>query len=103
MDTFRLTIRIKKMEIIHETRVIPKQISGVRQQSLVHQFPNTPSRKKTNPEIDEFIFILIRAIGIMSRVFANCPEDRGSIPSRFIPKTQKSYLMPTCLALNIIR
>ena len=25
----------------------------------------------------------------MSRVFANGPEDRGSIPDRVIPKTQK--------------
>ena len=32
-----------------------------------------------------------RAIGQMSRVFANGPVDRGSIPRRFIPKTQKWY------------
>ena len=29
------------------------------------------------------------AIGLMSRVFANDPGDRGSIPGRVIPKTQK--------------
>ena len=29
------------------------------------------------------------AIGLMSRVFANGPGDRGSIPGRVIPKTQK--------------
>ena len=28
----------------------------------------------------------------MSRVFANSPEDRGSIPGRVIPKTQKMVL-----------
>ena len=28
----------------------------------------------------------------MSRVFANGPEDRGSIPDRVIPKTQKMVL-----------
>ena len=28
----------------------------------------------------------------MSRVFANSPADRGSIPSRVIPKTQKRVL-----------
>ena len=28
----------------------------------------------------------------MSRVFANCPGDRGSIPGRVIPKTQKMVL-----------
>ena len=26
----------------------------------------------------------------MSRVFANAPGDRGSIPGRVIPKTQKN-------------
>ena len=30
-----------------------------------------------------------RRIGLMSRVFANGPEDWGSIPGRVIPKTQK--------------
>ena len=29
------------------------------------------------------------AIGLMSRVFANGPRDRGSIPGRVIPKTEK--------------
>ena len=33
-----------------------------------------------------------QAIGLMSRVFANGPGDRGSIPSRVIPKTQKMVL-----------
>ena len=38
-----------------------------------------------------FIFIYVcmsvdRAIGPMSRVFVNGPEDRGSIPGRVIPK-----------------
>ena len=28
----------------------------------------------------------------MNRVFANGPEDRGSIPGRVIPKTQKMIL-----------
>ena len=42
-------------------------------------------------------------IGIMSRVFTNGPEDRGSIPGRVIPKTQKCYLMPPCLTGSIIR
>ena len=36
-------------------------------------------------------------IGQMSRVFANGPGDRGSIPDRVIPKTQKWYLMPSAL------
>ena len=33
----------------------------------------------------------------MSRVFANGPEDQGSIPSRVIPKTQKMVLDTTLL------
>ena len=33
-----------------------------------------------------------RAIGLMSRVFANGPRDQGSIPGRVIPKTQKMVL-----------
>ena len=33
-----------------------------------------------------------RPIGIMVRVFANCPGDLGSIPGRVIPKTQKMVL-----------
>ena len=35
---------------------------------------------------------LPRIIGLMSRVFANGPEDWGSIPGRAIPKTQKIVL-----------
>ena len=36
----------------------------------------------------------------MSRMFANGPGDRGSIPGRVISKTQKMVLDPT---LSIIR
>ena len=32
------------------------------------------------------------AIGLMSRVFANGPGDRGSIPGGVIPKTEKMVL-----------
>ena len=38
----------------------------------------------------------------MVRVLANGPGDQGSIPGRIIPKTQKWYLMPSCLTLSII-
>ncbi len=31
-------------------------------------------------------------IGIMVRLFANNPRDRGSVPGRVIPKTQKMVL-----------
>ena len=33
--------------------------------------------------------IFVNGIGLMSRVFANGPKYRGSIPSRVIPKTKK--------------
>ena len=33
----------------------------------------------------------------MVSVFTNGPEDPGSIPGRFIPKTQKMVLDPTLL------
>ena len=39
---------------------------------------------------------------IVGRVFANGPRDWGSIPVWIIPKTQKWYLMPTCLTLSIV-
>ena len=38
-----------------------------------------------------------QAIGLMSRVFTNGPGDRGSIPGRVIPKTQKMVLDATLL------
>ena len=34
-------------------------------------------------------FLSNQAIGLMSRVFANGPEDQGSIPGRVILKIQK--------------
>ena len=39
----------------------------------------------------------------MIRVFINSPGDRGSIPDRIIPKTQKWYLIFLFLRLSIIR
>ena len=37
-------------------------------------------------------FLLLGPIGLMSTVFVNGPGDRGSIPGRVIPKTQKIVL-----------
>ena len=51
---------------------------------------NQPTNHPTSKHI--YIYIYIRAIGQMSRVFANGPGDRGSIPGRVIPKTQKMEL-----------
>ena len=42
-------------------------------------------------------------IGLKSRVFFNVPGDRGSIPGRVIRKTEKWYLMSTCLTISIIK
>ena len=38
------------------------------------------------------VFSLTPDIGLAVRVFANDPEDLGSIPGRVIPKTQKMVL-----------
>ena len=54
-------------------------------------------------ELFEWLSSIYQPIGIMVRVFANGPEDRGSIPGRDIWKTQKSYLKSPCLTLGIIR
>ena len=40
----------------------------------------------------EYYKIENRLIGLVGSVFANCPEDLGSIPSRVIPKTLKMLL-----------
>ena len=42
--------------------------------------------------VDGELFGAYRAIGQMSRVFTNGPGDRGSIPGRVIPKTQRMAL-----------
>ena len=47
------------------------------------------------------VSIYARAIDLMSWLFANGPGDRGSIPRRVIPKTQKTVLDATLL--NTIR
>ena len=43
------------------------------------------------------IYVFYQAIGLLSRVFANGLEDRGSIPGRVIPKSQKMVLDATLL------
>ena len=44
-----------------------------------------------------------RLIGLVGRVFANGPEDLGSIPGQVIQKTLIWYLIPPCLILGNIR
>ena len=43
--------------------------------------------------IKQFVHVFDRTIGLMSTVFANGQEERGSIPGRVIPKTQKKKKM----------
>ena len=38
-----------------------------------------------------------QAVGLMSRVYSNSPGDHGSIPSRIIPKIQRTVLDATLL------
>ena len=45
-------------------------------------------------------FTCDRPIGLVGRVFANGPGDRGSIPGRIIPKTQKMVLDATLLNIQ---
>ena len=44
-----------------------------------------------------YIYIYNRIIGLMNRVLANGPGDRGSIPGRVLPKTPKMVLDTTLL------
>ena len=50
-----------------------------------------------------FVYQYIRLIGLISRVFASGLGDLGSIPGQVKSKTQKWYLMPTCLTCSIMR
>ena len=43
------------------------------------------------------MYDLYWTIGLMSRAFAKCPRDRGSIPGQVTPETQKLVLDVTLL------
>ena len=45
-------------------------------------------RSKSRDELGQY-GLFKRLIGLVGRMFANGPRDRGSIPGRVIPKTQK--------------
>ena len=52
--------------------------------------------------IINYLYTVIQpAIGLMSRVFANDPGDRVSIPGRVIPKTQKMVLDAALLSTQL--
>ena len=44
-----------------------------------------------------------KVLQCFGNLYALYLEDRGSIPGRVIPKTQKWYLIPPCLTLSIMR
>ena len=48
-------------------------------------------------------FFVVHQLFLLDYVFANGPGDKGSIPYRVIPKTQKWYLISPCLTFSIIR
>ena len=76
----RIEIRKRrKLDEVHEGKY---NWSPFKRKVIKHGFDNG---KRRFP-------ILLRAIGQMSRVFANGPGDRGSIPGRVIPKTQNVLL-----------
>ena len=49
------------------------------------------NRKQSKPKVMNFN----RLIGLVGRVFANCPGDLGLIPGHVIPKTLKMVLDTT--------
>ena len=63
-----------------------------------------PVRVQSIDQIELFIYFTgdyyryNQVIGLMSRVFANGPGDRGSIPGRVVPKTQKMVLDTSLLS-----
>ena len=52
---------------------------------------------------NDFVVQRINKLALVGKGRANGLGDQGSIPGRVIPKTQKCYLIPPCLTLNIIR
>ena len=53
------------------------------------------SDSETECDFPRYIIIVSwQDIKLMVRVFANGPEDQGSIPGRVIAKIQKWYLIP---------
>ena len=48
--------------------------------------------REQNVYFVSFLFCFWRASGVMSRMFANGPGGRGSIPGQVIPKTKKMVL-----------
>ena len=71
-------------------------------QFLVYTFMSAKVKKKTVC-CQALLILCICSANMVGVVFANGPEDWGSIPDRVIPKIQKMVLMLPCLTLGIIR
>ena len=69
-------------------------------------FPIHPARKTLIPDylftinIHFYIYIYIYFYFLVGRVFANNPEDLGSIPRRVMPKTLKMVLDTSLLNIQ---
>ena len=75
--------------------VFPKRTKNFR---LIHSSVLLAERpKKSCKKHVKKMWWLLKVKKQVGRVFANDPGDRGSIPGRFIQKTQKWYLIPSCL------
>ena len=98
----RLQLYGVQTEVCADTVTIDVCTTSTCQSDLVI---TSPCEKATNTQIPRlgsliptfvcyytFYTLFNRAIGLMSRVFANGPGDRGSIPGRVIQKTQKVVL-----------
>ena len=58
----------------------------------IYIYTCTHTHTRTHTYIYIYIYTHNWVFCLMSRVFANGPGDRGSIPGRVIPKTQKTVL-----------
>ena len=76
----RKTSKDLSTSALYERKVQPKRTARIMGDGL------------RGSQYDLMKMMMISSPTIMSRVFANCPEDQGSIPCRVIPKTQKMLL-----------
>ena len=82
----RFIFQLRPSSVLQCLDPIVKKVSNNRYDIIVWTF------QLMNFSAHTSIYTYYRAIGLMSRVFANGPGDQGSIPGRVIPKTQKTVL-----------
>ena len=106
-----LALNNQKWLICHKAKpkltMYPDQISIVSQRAAILFFHiyiffrslSLSLSLHTHIYIYIYIYIYInQLIGLVGRVFTNCPGNWGSIPGRVIPKTQKMVLDATLLS-----